>query len=496
MKDIKILQSRKSNSRVKCPFNCDSEIHEFNIHINADFRNLVRIEIQRKFNSELGNFKEKIELLEKTQKCPESKINDKLAELKKKVCSDKEKLTEQINKLDDIVKNLALYEYQLKSEHKSSFDETYYNNLIKNMDIKYNLMALTNCYTKEGMTEIQDSIRILNSELIDFENKLFLNKSIIYDPIRYEKDAFGNLIVIESLKGHSDAVSCLIMLSDGSLASGSRDSTIKIWDLNKKLTIKTLNGHTGPVTSLLSLSNENLASSSEDKTVKMWDIKEGKVLNTLTGHTDCVSVLTLLSSDYLASGSSDCTIKIWNINSGTLKKTIGHFEQPVHVLTSLPSGNLASVSRNNAIKIWDANEGTLLNILKGHTSCINALISLENGLLASASRDRTVRIWDVNECCLLNIFKGHQDVVLSLVYMKNGYLASGSRDNSIKIWDLHEGVLKKTLVGSDCPILALVSVSNGYLVSGSEDKMIKIWNINDNRTLFEPKRDLQACKEN
>ena len=65
------MQSRKSSSRIKCPFNCDSEIQDFNIHINADFRNLVRIEIQRKFNNELRNFKEKIELLEKIQNNPD-----------------------------------------------------------------------------------------------------------------------------------------------------------------------------------------------------------------------------------------------------------------------------------------------------------------------------------------------------------------------------------------------------------------------------------------
>ena len=37
----------------------------------------------------------------------------------------------------------------------------------------------------------------------------------------------------------------LVILPDGFIASGSYDSSIRIWDVNLSKTIKILNGHTG-----------------------------------------------------------------------------------------------------------------------------------------------------------------------------------------------------------------------------------------------------------
>ena len=39
-------------------------------------------------------------------------------------------------------------------------------------------------------------------------------------------------------------IACLAQFADGSLASGSWDTTIRIWNVTSGLTIKTLNGHT------------------------------------------------------------------------------------------------------------------------------------------------------------------------------------------------------------------------------------------------------------
>jgi WD40 repeat protein len=72
------------------------------------------------------------------------------------------------------------------------------------------------------------------------------------------------------------------------LASGSVDTTIKIWDTIKGIEIKTLNGHTDLVRSLAVLPDESLASGSADTKIKIWDTIKGIEIKTLTGHTDWV----------------------------------------------------------------------------------------------------------------------------------------------------------------------------------------------------------------
>ncbi len=57
------------------------------------------------------------------------------------------------------------------------------------------------------------------------------------------------------------------------LASGSRDNTIKLWDVTSGKNIATLKGHSDAVYSVaFSRDGKTLASASEDKTIGLWDV--------------------------------------------------------------------------------------------------------------------------------------------------------------------------------------------------------------------------------
>jgi phospholipase A-2-activating protein len=60
-------------------------------------------------------------------------------------------------------------------------------------------------------------------------------------------------------------------LVNGDLASGSEDTTIKIWDSSTWELKRTLTGHISYVTSLAVLQNGDLASGSYDQTLKIWE---------------------------------------------------------------------------------------------------------------------------------------------------------------------------------------------------------------------------------
>jgi WD40 repeat protein len=63
------------------------------------------------------------------------------------------------------------------------------------------------------------------------------------------------------------------VLEDGSLASCSADSFIRIWNINNGKTTRVLNGHGCRVTCLAVLQDSSLASGSDDKTVRIWNLK-------------------------------------------------------------------------------------------------------------------------------------------------------------------------------------------------------------------------------
>ena len=65
-------------------------------------------------------------------------------------------------------------------------------------------------------------------------------------------------------------INALVLLSDGSLASGSSDKSIRIWNVQSGETMKILNGHNGAIFCLVALDNDSLASGSADKTIRIW----------------------------------------------------------------------------------------------------------------------------------------------------------------------------------------------------------------------------------
>lgn len=124
--------------------------------------------------------------------------------------------------------------------------------------------------------------------------------------------------------GHSSFVYSVVFSPDGqTLASSSGDKTIKLWNTHTGKVIRTLKtqadglnsveGHSAAVNSVVfSSDGQTLASGSVDKTIKLWQLDTGKVNRTLKGHSDVVTSVTFSPNGLtIVSGSWDRTIKIW-----------------------------------------------------------------------------------------------------------------------------------------------------------------------------------------
>lgn len=64
-------------------------------------------------------------------------------------------------------------------------------------------------------------------------------------------DQSGNLSAAWQLRDHNGPVRSLVVFGDGRLASGSDDTTIKIWDLTRRSCLKTFTEHTEEVKCLV-----------------------------------------------------------------------------------------------------------------------------------------------------------------------------------------------------------------------------------------------------
>ena len=283
-------------------------------------------------------------------------------------------------------------------------------------------------------------------------------------------------------KGHTESVRSVAFAPDGkTLASGSRDKTIKLWDAHGGETLRTLEGHTSLVRSVaFAPDGQTLASSSIDETIKLWDARSGEVLRTLEGHTDSVAFApdgNTLASNTIWSN----TVKLWDARSGKLLRTLEGHTEGVNSVAFAPDGNtLVSGSSDNTIKLWDARSGETLRTLEGHTSSVASVAFAPDGkTLASSSKDKTIKLWDVSSGELLRTLEGHTDSVWSVAFAPDGNtLASGSVDNTIKLWDARSGALLRTLEGHTSYVWSVAFAPDGNtLASGGKDKTVKLWRV-------------------
>ena len=131
-----------------------------------------------------------------------------------------------------------------------------------------------------------------------------------------------------------------------------------------------------------------LASGSKDATIKLWDVTTGKEQATLKGHMDWVtSVAFSPNSKTLASGSRDRTIKLWNVATGKEQASLkGHTNVVFSVAFSPDGKTLASASWDKTVKLWDVATAKERATLKGHTRLVYSVAFSPDGkTLASGS---------------------------------------------------------------------------------------------------------------
>jgi len=244
--------------------------------------------------------------------------------------------------------------------------------------------------------------------------------------------------------------------------------------------LRTLEGHQDRVTSLaFDPQGDTLASGSFDGTVKLWETASGKLLRTLEGHQDRVMSLAFdPQGDTLASGGFNGIVKLWETVSGELLRTLKVHNQVVYGLAFNPQDyTLASSGFDSTVKFWEARSGMLLRTLKGHQDRVLGLaFDLQGDTLASGSFDGTVKLWETASGKLLRTLEGHQQSVVSVAFEPLGTLATGSLDNTVKLWEPRSGRLLRSLEGHTAYInKILFSSDGGLLISQSEDHTIRLW---------------------
>ena len=225
---------------------------------------------------------------------------------------------------------------------------------------------------------------------------------IIKPPAAPVHEAAATIDPPRILRGHGGSVNGIALTSDGRRAvSGSRDHTVRVWDLERGVCVATLEGHQGPVLCVaLTPDGRRVVSGSEDNTVRVWDLERGVCVDKFEGHHDFVSCVALTPDGRrVVSGSVDRTVRVWDLERGVCVATLeGHQSTVLCVALTTDGRRAVSGSEDKTVRVWDLERGVCVATLEGHQDSVWCVALTPDGRRAvSGSVDQTIRVWDLPE---------------------------------------------------------------------------------------------------
>lgn len=122
-------------------------------------------------------------------------------------------------------------------------------------------------------------------------------------------------VQVAIFKGHKSTVVSLSFSRDGNwLVSGSKDKTIRIWNMLRNTLKAVITGHTNHLVSIcISQDSKWIVSASKDQEVRLWSLSNIPQVSVLIGRHPDVTFVFIRNNMQILSEDSSGLVKIWEL---------------------------------------------------------------------------------------------------------------------------------------------------------------------------------------
>jgi WD40 repeat protein len=246
-----------------------------------------------------------------------------------------------------------------------------------------------------------------------------------------------------------------------------------------------LHGHTAIVNVVAFAPNHTniLASGSRDTTVRLWNAETGKCINVLRGHFNEVTCVAFSrDGKTLASGSLDNTVHVWSVDAHVQTGYWYRLDAPAFSIAFFPHGNMLLCACNN----WSyrlslsLEKREIAHFNRYDARIVNFAFSSDGKTLAGGfeSRDNPLRVYD-EATDTWNSTKDQQpDEITVVAFSPDGtLLATGSMYCGARVWNA-ETWKQIHCIEHKHLIYDLAFLHHGrVLATNSSDYTVRLWSM-------------------
>ena len=300
------------------------------------------------------------------------------------------------------------------------------------------------------------------------------------------------------LRGHGGPVRALAIGSDGrTLVSGSFDTAVIVWDLQRNTAQRVLRFHDGPVSAVAHLADGCLATAGDDRRIAVWCGTGSTPRHVLTGHEGPVTALLRHDAGFISAGH-DGTVRQWTLAVPSVPRRIAEYKSPVTAMALGGQGNQLLVATGDGrVRLLTISATTADERRSAvFPTAIGGLAMASNGReIVAAAADGHIRLLslDLAEIAAIEV---DRIPLSSLALSPDGrIIATAGLRGGIAIINRDSRKILHRLTGPGLPVWSLAfDADSRTLLSGGADRVIRRWDAVAGMALTStvPERDVVA----